>query len=63
MIPAIRLAGVTSKAGFHTEIPDAAICSPNPPCVFNNSFADLSSIIISSPEERDKSIEVSGAAT
>lgn len=63
MMPAIRLAGVTSNAGFQTEIPDAATCSPSPPCECNNSFGDLSSIIISCPEERAKSTEVSGAAT
>jgi len=63
MIPLIKLAGVTSKAGFHTEIPDAATCSPSPPRAFNISLGDLSSIMISFPEERDESKEVSGAAT
>lgn len=63
MIPAIKLAGVTSKAGFQTDIPDAATCSPSPPRACNNSLADLSSMMISSPEESDKSIDVSGAAT
>ena len=63
MIPAIRSAGVTSKAGFQTQIPDAATCSPSPPREFNNSFGDLSSITISCPEERVKSMEVKGAAT
>ena len=63
MMPDIKLAGVTSNAGFQTEIPDAATCSPSPPCVFSNSFGDLSSITISPPDERDKSTEVSGAAT
>lgn len=63
MIQAIKFAGVTSKAGFHTLIPDAAICSPSPPEEHNNSFGDLSSITISCPDERDKSMEVRGAAT
>lgn len=63
MMPDIKLAGVTSKAGFQTAIPDAATCSPSPPRVYNNSFGDLSSITISCPDERDKSMEVRGAAT
>lgn len=63
IIPLMRLAGVTSKAGFHTEIPEAATCSPRPPRVFSSSLADLSSITISSPEDSDKSTEVNGAAT
>lgn len=63
MMPAMKLAGVTSNAGFHTEIPEAATCSPSPPRAFSSSFAFLSSITISSPEERDRSIEVRGAAT
>lgn len=63
MILDIRLAGVTSKAGFHTEIPGAATGSPSPPCVFNNSLGDRSSMTISCPEESDKSTEVRGAAT
>lgn len=63
MIPDIRLAGVTSKAGFHTDIPEAATCSPSPPRVFNNSLGDLSSMTICCPEESDRSMEVKGAAT
>lgn len=62
-MPEIKLAGVISKAGFQTEIPDAATCSPSPPRESNNSLADLSSMTISCPEERVKSIDVSGAAT
>lgn len=63
MIPDIRLAGVTSKAGFHTNIPEAATCSPSPPREFNSSLGDLSSITICCPEESDRSIDVKGAAT
>jgi hypothetical protein len=63
MIPDIRFAGVTSKAGFHTDIPEAATCSPSPPRVFNNSLGDLSSMTICCPEESDRSMEVKGAAT
>lgn len=63
IIPEMRLAGVTSKAGFQTQIPEAAICSPSPPREFRISFGDLSSITISSPEVKDRSIEVNGAAT
>lgn len=59
----ISLAGVTSKAGFQTEIPEAATCFPRPPSECNNSFSDLSSITICSPEEIERSIEVIGAAT
>ena len=63
MMPDIKPAGVTSKAGFQTDIPDAATCSPSPPRECSSSFGDLSSITISWPDERDKSMEVSGAAT
>lgn len=63
MTPLIRLAGVTSKAGFQTEIPDAATCSPSPPRELSNSLEDLSSITISCPEASERSIEVKGAAT
>lgn len=63
MIPAISSAGVTSKAGFQTEIPGAAMRSPSPPCVCSNSFGDLSSITISFPDESERSTEVRGAAT
>lgn len=63
MTPLIRLAGVTSKAGFQTEIPDAATCSPSPPRELSNSLDDLSSITISCPEASKRSTEVKGAAT
>lgn len=63
MIAVIRFAGVTSKAGFHTDIPDAATCLPRPPSEFSNSLGDLSSITICSPDGRERSIEVIGAAT
>ena len=63
MIPLIISAGVTSKAGFQTAIPEAATCSPSPPRACNTSLGDLSSMTISSPEVMDKSMEVSGAAT
>ena len=59
----MNLAGVTSKAGFQTEIPVAAICDPCPPCVCVNSFGDLSSITIFSPDVKVVSTEVRGAAT
>lgn len=63
MIAVIRFAGVTSKAGFQTDIPDAATCFPRPPSEFNNSFGDLSSMTICFPDGRERSIEVTGAAT
>lgn len=63
IMPLIKLAGVTSNAGFQTEIPEAAICSPSPPCVCNSSLGDLSSITICCPEDKDRSTEVRGAAT
>lgn len=63
MMPLIRLAGVMSKAGFQTEIPEAATCSPSPPRELSNSLEDLSSITMSCPEASERSIEVKGAAT
>lgn len=63
IIPVIRFAGVTSNAGFQTEIPGAATCFPSPPSAFSNSFGDLSSTMMSSPDGSERSIEVTGAAT
>jgi len=63
MIAVIRFAGVTSKAGFQTDIPDAATCFPRPPSEFSNSLGDLSSMTISSPDGSARSMEVTGAAT
>lgn len=63
IMPVMIVAGVKSKAGFQTEIPEAATCSPSPPRALSSSLGDLSSITISSPEEMDKSTEVRGAAT
>lgn len=62
-MPLIRLAGVTSNAGFQTAIPDAATCFPSPPSECNISFADLSSITIWLPDGSERSIDVIGAAT
>lgn len=63
IIAVIRLAGVTSNAGFQTAIPEADTCFPSPPSEHNNSFGDLSSITICCPDESERSIEVIGAAT
>ena len=60
MMPLIRLAGVTSKAGFQHCIPGAAIRWLFI-CVI--SLSGLSSITIWSPLGILKSIEVRGAAT
>lgn len=72
----IKDAGVTSKDAFQTPIPSAAILtvrtsskifSPSlsitGPRIVTSSSAGLSSILISSPESVEKSIEVVGAAT
>jgi hypothetical protein len=63
MIAVIRFAGVTSKAGFHTDMPGAATCLPRPPSELSNSLGDLSSMTICSPDGRERSMEVTGAAT
>lgn len=63
MIAVIKFAGVTSKAGFQTDIPGAATCFPRPPSDLSNSLGDLSSMTICSPDGRERSMDVTGAAT
>jgi hypothetical protein len=75
-IALISDAGVTSNDAFHTPIPWAAVLtvrySPRlisddlyttGPRIVTSSWAGLSSMIISSPEDVDKSTDVVGAAT
>lgn len=59
MIPVIKSAGVTSKAGFQQLIPSAAILIP---FIYVSSFCGLSSILIPLPSAIEKSIVVNGAA-
>lgn len=58
--PSIRLAGVTSKAGFHVPMPGAARGCPKM-CV--SSAPGRCSMTISSPVARFVSTDFSGAAT
>lgn len=74
IIASISDAGVTSKAGFHTSIPGAAMrivsifkgpvaSSSTGPLIFVTSEAGRSSMTISSPDLVSRSIVVRGAAT
>ncbi|KAI3735662.1 hypothetical protein L6452_15170 [Arctium lappa] len=54
---------ISSSAGFQTTITLECNLFLETSTEFSNSLADLSSITISSPQDRDKSTEVKGAAT